>query len=129
MSSTTAPGTELLLASARALAAQRSSVDEHLAGVGAVGARRIYSNTGFEVLAAHVEESTGYDFPEWMEQTVVQGLDLVDLEVDEDSPTGAPLLDRGQTALRSGGGSGVTHVVTVATAPVAPPGSMVRWLG
>ncbi len=50
--------------------------------VGAVGARRIYSNTGFEVLAAHVEESTGYDFPEWMEQTVVQGLDLVHLEVD-----------------------------------------------
>ena len=50
--------------------------------VGAVGARRIYSNTGFEVLAAHVEESTGYDFPEWMEQTVIQGLDLVDLEVD-----------------------------------------------
>ena len=50
--------------------------------VGAVGARRIYSNTGFEVLAAHVEEATGHDFPDWMEQTVVQGLDLVDLEVD-----------------------------------------------
>ena len=50
--------------------------------VGAVGARRIYSNTGFEVLAAHVEEATGYGFPEWMEQAVVQGLDLVDLEVD-----------------------------------------------
>jgi CubicO group peptidase (beta-lactamase class C family) len=50
--------------------------------VGAVGARRIYSNTGFEVLAAHVEEATGYDFAEWTEQTVVQGLDLVDLEVE-----------------------------------------------
>ncbi|AXK46112.1 serine hydrolase domain-containing protein [Brachybacterium saurashtrense] len=50
--------------------------------VSAVGARRVYSNTGFEVLAAHVAEATGYDFPQWMEQTVVQGLDLVDLEVD-----------------------------------------------
>ncbi|WP_232820154.1 serine hydrolase [Brachybacterium sp. YJGR34] len=55
------------------------------AAVGAVGAKRIYSNTGFEVLAAHVEEATGYGFDEWMEQTVVAGLDLVDLE-----PTGSP---------------------------------------
>ncbi|WP_414644428.1 serine hydrolase domain-containing protein [Brachybacterium sp.] len=53
--------------------------------VGAVGARRIYSNTGFEVLAAHVEEATGFDFPDWLEQTVVAGLDLADLEV-----TGSP---------------------------------------
>lgn len=45
------------------------------------GERRIYSNTGFEVLAAHVEEATGYDFPDWMEQTVVQELELRDLEV------------------------------------------------
>ena len=50
--------------------------------VGAVGARRIYSNTGFEVLAAHVEDATGYDFADWVEQTVVQGLELRDLEVD-----------------------------------------------
>lgn len=49
--------------------------------VGGVGARRIYSNTGFEVLAAHVEEATGYDFAEWMEQTVIAGLDLVDVEI------------------------------------------------
>jgi len=53
--------------------------------VGAVGARRIYSNTGFEVLAAHVEEATGFDFPDWLEQTVVAGLDLADLEA-----TGSP---------------------------------------
>lgn len=53
--------------------------------VGAVGARRIYSNTGFEVLAAHLEEATGYDYADWMEQTVVAGLDLTDLEV-----TGSP---------------------------------------
>jgi len=53
--------------------------------VGAVGARRIYSNTGFEVLAVHVEHSTGYDMADWLEQTVIQGLDLVDVEV-----TGSP---------------------------------------
>src|SRR5699024_5727079 len=52
---------------------------------GGAGARRLYSNSGFEVLAAHVEESTGYDFPEWIEQTVVEALDLTDLEV-----TGSP---------------------------------------
>jgi len=51
---------------------------ELLAGA---GERRIYSNTGFEVLAAHVEEATGYDYPEWMEQTVVQELELRDLDV------------------------------------------------
>ncbi|WP_193106895.1 serine hydrolase [Brachybacterium sp. FME24] len=49
--------------------------------VGAAGARRIYSNTGFEALAAHVEQATGHDFDEWMEQTVVQGLGLQDVEV------------------------------------------------
>lgn len=53
--------------------------------IGAVGAKRIYSSTGFEVLAAHVEEATGFEFPEWMEQTVVAGLDLVDVDV-----TGSP---------------------------------------
>ena len=49
--------------------------------VGAPGARRIYSNTGFEVLAAHVEVATGYDFAEWMEERVIQELDLADVEV------------------------------------------------
>ncbi|APX34790.1 penicillin-binding protein [Brachybacterium sp. P6-10-X1] len=53
--------------------------------VSAVGARRIYSNTGFEVLAAHLEDATGYEFEDWMEQTVVQGLALRDLEA-----TGSP---------------------------------------
>ena len=53
--------------------------------VSAVGARRIYSNTGFEVLAAHVEQATGRDLDDWLEQTVVAGLDLVDVEL-----TGSP---------------------------------------
>lgn len=46
------------------------------------GARRIYSNTGFEVLAARVEEATGYDFPDWVEETVVGPLGLTSLDVD-----------------------------------------------
>ncbi|WP_237738670.1 serine hydrolase domain-containing protein [Brachybacterium muris] len=62
----------------------------HTAGYGFDGedvvarpaSRRIYSNTGFEVLAAHVEQATGYDFPDWMEQTVVAGLELPDLDVE-----------------------------------------------
>lgn len=49
------------------------------------GARRNYSNTGFEVLAEHVAEATGYDYDEWVEATVVQGLGLRDLDV-----TGSP---------------------------------------
>lgn len=49
------------------------------------GARRIYSNTGFEHLAAHVEDATGYDHADWMEQAVVQPLELTDVDV-----TGSP---------------------------------------
>ncbi len=45
------------------------------------GARRIYSNTGFEVLGAHLTEAIGIDFPEWVEQEVVQPLGLIDLDV------------------------------------------------
>src|SRR5690606_23170238 len=41
--------------------------------VGAVGARRIYSNTGFEVLAAHLEDATGYDYADLMEPTGIPG--------------------------------------------------------
>lgn len=49
------------------------------------GERRVYSNTGFEVLGAHVEEATGHDLDDWMEQRVVQELGLRDLDV-----TGSP---------------------------------------
>lgn len=65
----------------------------HTAGYGfdgeeilaAPGQRRNYSNTGFEVLGAHLEQATGYETAEWLEMTVVAGLDLTDLEV-----TGSP---------------------------------------
>ncbi|PWH07607.1 penicillin-binding protein [Brachybacterium endophyticum] len=48
----------------------------------APGTRRIYSNTGFEVLGRVLEDATGSDLPDWLEGSVVQGLGLVDLEVD-----------------------------------------------
>lgn len=46
------------------------------------GQRRIYSNVGFEELGRHLERSTGYDMPEWLEQHVIGDLDLADLDVD-----------------------------------------------
>ena len=56
--------------------------------VGGVGARRIYSNTGFDVLAAHLEDATGRDLADWLEETVISALDLVDLEVDGSAAAG-----------------------------------------
>src|SRR5690606_36177504 len=56
--------------------------------VGGVGARRIYSNSGFDVLAAHLEDATGRDLTDWLEETVISALDLVDLEVDGSAAAG-----------------------------------------
>lgn len=49
------------------------------------GARRIYSNTGFEVLGRHLEQATGSAMSEWMEDQVVGPLGLRDVQV-----TGSP---------------------------------------
>lgn len=46
------------------------------------GARRIYSNTGFEVLARAVEEATGHGFADWVEQVVAGPLGLTGLECE-----------------------------------------------
>jgi CubicO group peptidase (beta-lactamase class C family) len=51
----------------------------------APGTRRIYSNTGFEVLGRHLEQATGSSMGEWMEEQVVGPLGLRDVEV-----TGSP---------------------------------------
>lgn len=48
----------------------------------APGTRRIYSSTGFDVLAEHLEEATGYPMAEWMETAVVGPLGLTDLDVE-----------------------------------------------
>lgn len=42
----------------------------------APGARRIYSNAGYELLADHVAESVGADFGEWAEESVLVPLGL-----------------------------------------------------
>ncbi len=48
----------------------------------APGTRRIYSNTGFEVLGDHLAEATGYSMAEWLEERVVGPLGLGDIDVD-----------------------------------------------
>lgn len=52
------------------------------------GERRIYSNTGFEVLGEHVAEATGYDLPDWLEETVVTPLGLRSLDVQGSPASG-----------------------------------------
>lgn len=52
------------------------------------GERRIYSNTGFEVLGEHLEEATGYALADWIEETVVMPLGLRGLEVQGSSAAG-----------------------------------------
>lgn len=45
------------------------------------GARRIYSNRGFEVLGGAVERATGTPFAEWVDESLGVPLGLVDAEV------------------------------------------------
>lgn len=45
------------------------------------GARRMYSNAGFEVLGEQIELATGYGVGEWLETAVCTPLGLADLEV------------------------------------------------
>lgn len=40
------------------------------------GTRRIYSNAGFEVLAAHVEQATGFDFADYLAEAVLAPLGM-----------------------------------------------------
>lgn len=42
--------------------------------VGKPGTRRIYSNTGFEMLADHVERASGISFPDYLSQAVFEPL-------------------------------------------------------
>ena len=49
--------------------------------VGAAGARRIYSNTGFDMVAAHVEASTGIVFAEYLAEAVFAPLGMASSEL------------------------------------------------
>ena len=45
------------------------------------GTRRIYSNSGFDALGAHVAAAAGMDFSEWMTREVVRPLGMHDIDV------------------------------------------------
>jgi CubicO group peptidase (beta-lactamase class C family) len=47
----------------------------------APGARRIYSNAGFDALGAHVAAAAGMDLSDWMLREVVQPLGMTDIQV------------------------------------------------
>ena len=44
--------------------------------VGKPGAKRIYSNTGYDMVAAHVESATGIPFPDYLSEAVFQPLGM-----------------------------------------------------
>lgn len=55
----------------------------------APGERRIYSNAGFDLLAAHVAEAVGMDFPDWLEQELIGPLGMVHADVAGRASAGA----------------------------------------
>lgn len=54
----------------------------------APGVRRVYSNTGYEVLAAHLEERTGLDTATYLHEAVLQPLGMGASEVREGPAAG-----------------------------------------
>lgn len=54
-----------------------------------VGERRIYSNAGFDALAAHVAEAVGMDFADWMLREVTLPLGMADTDVTGRPSAGA----------------------------------------
>ena len=53
------------------------------------GERRIYSNAGFDALAAHVADAVGMDFADWMLREVVLPLGMADTDVTGRPSAGA----------------------------------------
>ncbi len=47
----------------------------------APGTRRIYSNSGFDALGAHIADAVGMDFSDWMTREVTLPLGLTDIDV------------------------------------------------
>lgn len=50
---------------------------------------RIYSNTGIDVLGAHVAAAVGMDFAEWMQQEVITPLGMTDTDITGRPSAGA----------------------------------------
>ena len=55
----------------------------------APGRQRIYSNTGFDLLGAHVAAAVGMDFSEWMQQEVITPLGMTDTDITGRPSAGA----------------------------------------
>ncbi len=55
----------------------------------APGERRLYSNTGFEALADHVERATDIPFPEYLREAVLEPLGMRDSELAGSPASGA----------------------------------------
>lgn len=70
-----------LLAHAAGYAFDSGTAEDPGEPIAAPGRRRIYSNTGFLVLGRHLEEATGRELPDWIEESVLAPLGLVDLDV------------------------------------------------
>ncbi|GAA4488592.1 serine hydrolase domain-containing protein [Microbacterium panaciterrae] len=71
----------------------------------APGERRIYSNVGFDVLAAHVADAVGMDFADWMRREVTLPLGMAQTDVTGRPSAGArssieDLLTFGREVLR-----------------------------
>ena len=71
----------------------------------APGARRIYSNSGFDALAAHVSDAVGAEFSEWLTREVIVPLGMAETEVTGRPSAGyrasiADLLAFGREVLR-----------------------------
>ncbi|NYI06714.1 serine hydrolase domain-containing protein [Allostreptomyces psammosilenae] len=55
----------------------------------APGTRRIYSNTGFEVLAAHLEKASGIPFADYLREAVLEPLGMAATTLDGSPAAGA----------------------------------------
>ncbi|MCU1495128.1 MAG: Beta-lactamase [Acidimicrobiaceae bacterium] len=92
--------------------------------IAAPGTRRIYSNAGFEVLAAHLEARTGMDFASYLRSGVLEPLAMSGTRLEGSAAAGAvgPLADLlalGAELLRP---SLVSRAIFQAATSVAFPG-------
>lgn len=88
------------------------------------GARRIYSNQGYEVLAAHVAGASGRDFEALLQEWVLEPLGLVGTVMVGSPAHGAcgPVADLGQLARELLAPATLTPAVVAAASGVAFPG-------
>jgi CubicO group peptidase (beta-lactamase class C family) len=74
--------------SARPVSGYRGAIDRFRA-IASPGARRIYSNVGFEVLASVVAERSGMDFSEYLREGVLEPLGMSEVKLEGSPAFGA----------------------------------------